>query len=346
MRHSAPIMTHAVTDPPIVSLRRRLWLLQLVPPLRAGRWISAMAILALLLGWFRLVGLFDDTPQSATAAALFFAVILAYIVPVFHYITERTRQAFDDIEPYLSATAAELGRWRSRIEMRSRRWIASTLLIGTGAWVAHTWLLWSGPNSPGGLAPLDARIATIGAPWLVWVVMTTAIVALIDNARLFRDLGRRVRIDLLDVRPLTAFARVAVSSTLAIIGAQAAFPIMLLDPSMAPAASIPGLIVTTFAMAELFVLPIWPVHRAIALAKRHELARIDRLIADVVGGSPPTPDKLPALFPYLGYRREIAAVHEWPFNTGITTRLAFYLIIPPLTWVAAALIDVAVERLL
>ena len=222
----------------------------------------------------------------------------------------------------------------------------TTLLIGTGAWVAHTWLLWSESDPPGGPTSIGARAAIIGAPWLVWVVMTTAIVALIDNARLFRDLGRRVRVDLLDVRPLTAFARVAVSSTLAIIGAQAAFPIMLLDPSMAPAASIPGLIVTTFAMAELFVLPIWPAHRAIALAKRQELARIDRLIADVAGGSPPTPDNVPTLFPYLGYRREVAAVREWPFTTGITTRLAFYLIIPPLTWIAAAFIDAAVEHLL
>ena len=50
------------------------------------------------------------------------------------------------------------------------------------------------------------------------------------------------------------------------------------------------------------------------------------------------------LNPYLVYRREIASVHDWPFDTGIATRLAFYLIIPPLTWICAALIDVAVER--
>jgi hypothetical protein len=52
----------------------------------------------------------------------------------------------------------------------------------------------------------------------------------------------------------------------------------------------------------------------------------------------------PICNPYLVYRREIAAVHEWPFDAGIATRLAFYLIIPPATWLGAALIGVAVRR--
>ena len=47
----------------------------------------------------------------------------------------------------------------------------------------------------------------------------------------------------------------------------------------------------------------------------------------------------------LVYRREIAQVSEWPFNAGVATRLVFYLVIPPLTWVAAGLIDVLIERM-
>ena len=58
--------------------------------------------------------------------------------------------------------------------------------------------------------------------------MTFVITALVENALLFRQLASVVEIDLLDTGPLTPFARVAVFSTLALIGAQAAFPIMLL----------------------------------------------------------------------------------------------------------------------
>jgi hypothetical protein len=340
-------MTHDATDRQRSPALYPLWPLRLVPARRAGRWLSAALILAVLLGWFNAAGvLFGDARDSSTAAALFFAVILAYIVPVFHYITDRTRAAFADIAPHLNATPAQREAWRARIDRRSLRWIAVVTSIGVCAWLAHTALLYAARGSPASLQPAGAWFTLMAAPLLVWIVMTTAIVALLDNARLFHRLGGYVRIDLLDTRPLTAFARVSVSSTLAIVGAQAAFPIMLLDPSVALAASVPGLIVTTFAMAELFVLPVWPVHRAIAAAKRAELTRINAAIATATGATPPAEDALQALQPYLTYRREIAAVHEWPFDTGVTTRLALYLIIPPLTWVAAALIDVAVERLL
>jgi hypothetical protein len=341
-------MTHDAADFQRKRPLYRLWPLRLVPRRRGGRWLSAALILATLLGWFQAAGVLfgSDAPESSTAAALFFAVILAYIVPVFHYITERTRAAFADIAPYLIATPAQLDAWQEQIEHRSTRWVVVVVSIGVCAWIAHTSLMYVTPNSSAGIQTTAAWFTIMAAPGLVWILMTTAIVALLNNARLFGRLARHVRIDLLDTRPLTAFARVAVSSTLAIVGAQAAFPIMLLDPRVALAASGPGLIVTTFAMAELFVLPIWPVHRAIAAAKRAELVRINAAIATITSDTPLAQDRLQALQPYLTYRREIVAVHEWPFDTGVTTRLAFYLIIPPLTWVAAALIDVAVERLL
>ena len=52
------------------------------------------------------------------------------------------------------------------------------------------------------------------------------------------------------------------------------------------------------------------------------------------------------LVPLLNYRREIVQVSTWPFDVGNMTRLAFYLIIPPLTWAGAALIENVVTSLL
>ena len=36
----------------------------------------------------------------------------------------------------------------------------------------------------------------------------------------------------------------------------------------------------------------------------------------------------------------------WPFDTGALTRLSLYLIIPPLTWAGAALIERLVDSAL
>jgi hypothetical protein len=178
----------------------------------------------------------------------------------------------------------------------------------------------------------------------VWIVMMFVVIALLDNARLFYRLASHTNINLIDPSRLTAFARVAVASTLALIGAQAAFPVLWVSPDSSAVAMIPGLLATAIPMLFLLVLPIWPIHRAIEAAKASELKRINtqlRAMPHVTDGTA----RLAPVNQLLIYRREITDVNEWPFNTGVATRLAFYLVIPPLTWVAAGFIDVMIERL-
>lgn len=43
--------------------------------------------------------------------------------------------------------------------------------------------------------------------------------------------------------------------------------------------------------------------------------------------------------------RLIRAISEWPFDTAVMTRLGFYLINPPMTWVGAAMLENLVENL-
>jgi hypothetical protein len=176
--------------------------------------------------------------------------------------------------------------------------------------------------------------------------MTAAIVELIDVARLFARIAGFVHVDLLQPRSLTPFARIAVTSTLAIIGAQAAFPIMWVDRDISWLATVPGLVATGVPMLFLFAMPILPVHRAIAAAKRAELASLDRDIARVGDHADVRGPALDRLVPLLAYRREIETAREWPFDTSVTGRLAFYLVIPPFTWVAAALIEKIIEAAL
>jgi hypothetical protein len=57
-------------------------------------------------------------------------------------------------------------------------------------------------------------------------------------------------------------------------------------------------------------------------------------------------ESLSAITRLLLYRREIQQASEWPFDMPTLTRLGLYLILPPLTWVAAALIENLVDKLL
>jgi hypothetical protein len=185
---------------------------------------------------------------------------------------------------------------------------------------------------------------------LIWLTMTTVISALTKNALLFYRLGRdHLRIDLLNTRELLPLAWVAVISTLSMIGAQALFVLLAMDTHTSLAAVLPGFMATTIPMLPLFMLPIWSAHQRLKIVKRDELKAIHaRLERAREGLDTPLekPEKLAHLNDLLAYRREIMGISEWPFDLGAVSRLGLYLIIPPLTWVGAALIENLVETLL
>ena len=134
----------------------------------------------------------------------------------------------------------------------------------------------------------------------------------------------------------------AVSSTLVVIGAQASFPIMWLGSVSDPWTTIPGVLATMPVLVFLFIAPIWPVHAKLRDAKRSELDRVQAQINAMARPAEEAFDHA-ALQPLLAYRREINAIPEWPFDLGVVTRLGLYLIIVPLTWIGAALIENLVD---
>ena len=69
-----------------------------------------------------------------------------------------------------------------------------------------------------------------------------------------------------------------------------------------------------------------------------------RFTADVPGLA--EGEAMRSLNDLLQYRREVNSTSEWPFDVGALSRLALYLIIPPLTWVGAALIENLVDSAL
>jgi len=142
---------------------------------------------------------------------------------------------------------------------------------------------------------------------------------------------------------------VSISSSLAIIGALALFPLLSIEGRFEPVESIPGAVATFVPLVALFIIPVWPLHHRMAAMKQQQLdlssERIDACLQDRDAGQLDDAT-LEKLAPLLTYKREIAGVSTWPFDIGNMTRLSLYLIIPPLTWVAAALIEHLVDAVL
>jgi len=321
-----------------------LWMLHLALPCRFGKLLSGLLISVAL--WL----LLDQIPgQLSFYLKLFFVGSCGYIVPVFIHVIERTVAAFDTVSPLLDADKVELAHWRQRLTRRSHRWMITVITASVLMWLVHVYLL---EISLGRDLETYFRLgyyaSSIGA-LLVWVCMSFAIAALSENAFYLAIFSNRLKVDLLRSTGQVELARVAVISMLSIIGAQSLFALMVIDAEANWVAFVPGFFITTIPMLALFFIPIWPMHRRLQAAKAKELQQVDDRLA-VLRPSPKTDfddgPKMDQLNRLLSYRREIRQVSEWPFNVPVLIRLGLYLVLPPLTWVGAALIENMVDSLI
>jgi hypothetical protein len=326
----------------------RIWLLSLVFRFRFGGWLTGGIIFCIMYGLFRY---YTDPAEVGVYTTIFLSGMVAYIVPVYAYIIERSEQAFDALEHLLEADASQRREWKSSLAHQSASWTA--MVVGAGITVGLGHVMTMGLVRGGSIGEAfhgsDAIISSL-ATLCIWLTMTTVTISVTQNAALFYRLGRdHLRIDLLTARELVPLAWVSVISTLAFIGAQAMFTLLILDEHSGLETILPGFLTTTPAMIAMFMLPIWSTHKRLKASKHQELVAVREQMELLRGGQAAPlaePEKLSQLNELLAYRREINDVSEWPFDLGAVSRLGLYLIIPPLTWVGAALIENLVDTLL
>jgi hypothetical protein len=97
-------------------------------------------------------------------------------------------------------------------------------------------------------------------------------------------------------------------------------------------------------------LPVRGVHRAIRAAKDAELLAVRAAIArtraaSLAGGAAGAEDAT-RLGGLLAFEARIAGVVEWPFDVGTLLRFTVFLALPLGSWIAGALVEWLVSRVL
>ncbi|MEH6519560.1 MAG: hypothetical protein V7742_23025, partial [Halioglobus sp.] len=138
-----------------------------------GRWLTGILLLSLLLPFFYLGAL--EEPEHSPPA-LFFSLIIAYIIPVFSYITARSQEALIELRPILDLDDQAFQKALVLLDSASAR--QTWLCLGAGALSGFVHMSFI-RGSVGGvlndlLTSLAEFISTLGA-LLVWVIMTTVI---------------------------------------------------------------------------------------------------------------------------------------------------------------------------
>ena len=288
--------------------------------------------------------------QLNQSTQLFFSFSFAYIVPVFSFIIERTEHYVECLRSSSALPDEEFQILKDSLSQRSIGWVIATVSFSLLLAFGQLSMIWGSPTLV--LSSLVESLSSASATvitFLLWIVMTTVITVLIDNARTLAKFGRdHLAVSVLNRRNLLPFGDVAVISTLALIGTLAFYPLMMIDGARTEAV-LPGLLATGLPMLMLFIIPMWPVHKRLMAMKRAELDLVAMNIEAESGkGTSPAGDfdLLQRIMPLLSYQRELNQMSTWPIDMGSMSRLSLYLIIPPLTWVGAALIENLVDGFL
>jgi hypothetical protein len=329
----------------------KIWLLRLVLPGKNGRLLSALIIFTALFGLF--LWSVEAEPDLRTPM-LFFSAIVAYSVAVFSFITEKCRDALMELKPGLNMEEQSFAQTQALLGTGTTTQLIWLTIAGLAAGFCHVNLLngslnsliYSSANGSPVVTSLSGYLGTL----MVWLVIATLVYFLIEYASLFARLGREsVEVDLLNSRLLVPYSRVAIISSLSKIGGLALFPLMYLDESMNVQSVLPGMLGMGIPMLVMLAIPIWPVHKRLVAAKESALTNLNQRIETCRDGTPASAlnnEQLEAINPLLQYRREILQAPVWPIDASSVTRLGLYLVIVPLTWAGAALIEILMESYL
>jgi hypothetical protein len=319
-------------------------------------WIVAtLMVLVLCTAWHNATGSWsglevDGEPfwNTPWRLEIVFAVILGYVFVCGGWIVRCVRRDLDALAPVLEIEPSELAAERAGIGLFSPSALLAACVGGLAAGVAVNSLV--NAILPPGHPALDDRLWRFVRDVTIWTLAIRLIVVVIGTSLRVSQLSERAaRIDLLDLRGLAPLAHIGLRSALAFALAASMIASMSADERTIPVTLVTMAIVGAVG-AFTVLLPVRGAHRAIRAAKNAELLEVRAAIARTrnaaVAGGTEAAENAMRLSGLLAYEARIAGVGEWPFDVGTFVRFAVFLALPLGSWIAGALVEWVVSRVL
>jgi hypothetical protein len=281
------------------------------------------------------------------------ATTLGYAMMMGTYVARGTLRDLDALRPVLVGGEAQCAEMRQQLTLFDRRhlWVWGLIGLGVvcvlGELAVQRWTRLLG----GEWSIRDASLFAVAATtWILFGRVTACIIAAV---RVYSRVGERgVKVDLLDLAPLSPLTQHGLRIVLFLVIAEAAsVTSVVIGPTPANSSTALALFVASTSWvlllsAAAFLLPVRGLRRRIRTRKAEELAKIrgdirtdQDLVAQRGSDSAEASTRLPGL---ITLEKRIESVREWPFDAPTLTRFFLYVAIPLGSWVGGAL----VERLL
>lgn len=282
-----------------------------------------------------------SSPRAITGMALMLTGTCTYIPAAWTLGQRRSLALLDELRGLLPdptaadrAAAAIRGAWR-------RTWPVGTAF---GLLLA---LFNTNPITALTRAP-DPRIAfpiSLGQ-LLLWWLIGMLVLARFDAARAFGRLSSQVRFDLFRLDGIRPLARAGVVDAAIVMGALLFAPLQSLDLHFRWENYRFALAVALPALAFYLAWPLWSVHRRILADRVNRIACVDAELEPLAGAPPESAEETERLERLLAHRDRLLTTRTWPLDLRVLSRVVFYLIIPPLAWAAAAVVERLVDSVL
>jgi len=298
-------------------------------------------IAAILLPFFDWAGLVlpETTPADFTSAThLLGMLLLLVLIPPYAALAailrfRTTATVADQVRAIPGATLpADVERPRARITVPA---------MAAGA--AYAWLF-NIPQDTGRVASGDPEtIGLVVGQVLIWVIVFALLADRIRVSLAFNRAGRSVPIDMFELTALKPWARIGLGDVLVIAGGLVLSTVQSIDASFRAVNYVYSMAVLVPAMCYLAIQPMWSLHRRIVTLHERELAEINARIH--VAPKSLDSDAVAALEHLLQRRERVRALPAWPVDVKIVQRFLIYLVLPPIAWTGAALVEVVLEGL-
>jgi hypothetical protein len=145
--------------------------------------------------------------------------------------------------------------------------------------------------------------------------------------------GAALELDIYRLDRLKPLARVATTDILVVAGAMAFMPLQSLDAEFRMGNYDVGMLVGVPAAIVLFIVPLWGLHRNIKQSKAERLQTLRERLDEV------DRQDVAELETLTSHIDRVRSIPNWPVDLQTVTRVFGYVIIPPVAWVGAALVE-------
>ena len=311
---------------------------------RGPQLLKIATVLLLSTGtFFTLAQLFNEggrlpevmDQRQVIGTCILFMLVPTYLLCLQSYQRWRAPQLLNELEDL--ARPEDLALVLSRFQTIGLRWAIPAILLGLlfGFSQNRFVIAYLFEDPP----PSTLDIAFFLGNGFLWAVAILMLAWKLAIGIALNRLGRHLLIDLYHLERLRPLGMLATLDVLSVAGSLAFMPLQALDAQFRWENYQWGLAVGVPAALALFLLPMIGVRSTIQKAKDERLKELDAELGKLPRNA------IAVLELHSAHQHRIQSLPTWPIDLRLVTRVLVYFVLPPLAWIAAALVEQLLDQL-